>query len=64
MPWLGEMSRLTVASEFPTPQYSDDNPDMSPFPVCPADRRSYTQNCVVWIKNAGLQVISDFLILF
>ena len=33
----------------------------SPFPVRPLERRSYAQNCVVWIKPAGLQVIKvDF----
>lgn len=30
------------------------DPDES-FPVRPAEKRSYSQNCVVWIRQAGLQ---------
>ena len=41
-------------SEFPENPYGE-NDHKTPFPVRPSDRRSYTQNCVVWIKQAGLQ---------
>lgn len=29
--------------------------DNAVFPVKPVEKRSYSQNCVVWIKQAGLQ---------
>jgi hypothetical protein len=57
LPWLGKFSQMAPASEFVTPPYGSDetNDVRSPFPIIPADKRSYTQNCVVWIKNTGLQ---------
>ena len=55
LPWLGKMSSMSPIGDFSDPPYGE-NDEKSPFPVRPADRRSYTQNCVVWIKNTGLQV--------
>lgn len=46
VPWLGDLSYLGCAGQFE--QYLN-------FPVRPADKRSYSQNGVVWIKSAGLQ---------
>jgi len=61
VPWLGNLSKLGPASEFPVPPYGEGpQSGQSPFPVAPADRRSYAQNCVVWTKNAGLQVCRNF----
>ncbi|XP_013403665.1 integrator complex subunit 14 [Lingula anatina] len=56
LPWLGELDHLSAHSSmlFPEPPYGfEDN--RTPFPVRPQDRRSYAQNCVVWIKATGLQ---------
>jgi len=51
---------LAPAAEFSMPPYGEDaQGGQSPFPVAPLDKRSYAQNCVVWTKNAGLQVIGD-----
>lgn len=49
VPWLGDLTQLGVPldSEHPNPEES--------FPVRPAEKRSYSQNCVVWIRQAGLQ---------
>ena len=55
LPWLGDMNNLAPVSDFIEPPYGEDD-SKSPFPVRPADRRSYSQNCVVWIKPSGLQV--------
>lgn len=55
IPWLGSLSNLAPVTDFSESPYGDDN-NKTPFPVKPPDRRSYAQNCVVWIKPAGLQV--------
>ena len=55
LPWLGEIQNLAPISDFPEPPYGEDD-NKTPFPVRPTDRRSYSQNCVVWIKPSGLQV--------
>jgi len=60
LPWLGNLSKLGPAAEFSVSPYGDDV--QSPFPVTPASKRSYAQNCVVWTKNAGLQVGSILII--
>lgn len=45
IPWLGDFRLLTTAS----------NPaEKGTFPVKP-DKRSYSQNCVSWIRSSGLQ---------
>ncbi|XP_063221536.1 integrator complex subunit 14 [Bacillus rossius redtenbacheri] len=47
VPWLGDLRRLGSAEGLP---------DAAPaFPVRPAEKRSYSQNCVAWIRQAGLQ---------
>lgn len=47
IPWLGDFRY------FGTPDEA--LPNESPqFPIKP-EKRSYSQNCVVWIKQAGLQ---------
>lgn len=48
IPWLGDLRFMgTVDDLLP-------NENVGSFPVKP-DKRSYSQNCVVWIKQAGLQ---------
>ncbi|ELU02608.1 hypothetical protein CAPTEDRAFT_229105 [Capitella teleta] len=54
IPWLGNMQHLAPMQDFTTPPYGEDS-NKSPFPVRPSERRSYAQNCVVWIKHSGLQ---------
>ena len=62
LPWLGNLNRLGPAAEFSVPPYGEDaQSNQSPFPVAPANKHSYAQNCVVWTKNAGLQVILDLV---
>lgn len=45
IPWLGDFRLLTTAN---------DPAEKGSFPVKP-DKRSYSQNCVSWIRQAGLQ---------
>ena len=55
LPWLGDLRHLAPVGDFADPPYGDED-NKTPFPVRPVDRRSYAQNCVVWIKPSGLQV--------
>ncbi|KAG8287220.1 snRNA metabolic process [Homalodisca vitripennis] len=48
VPWLGDITQLGI----PDPERP--NPEEA-FPVRPADKRSYSQSNVVWIRQAGLQ---------
>lgn len=48
VPWLGDLSRLDAADNIPSEQCGS-------FPVRPSEKRSYSQNSVVWIRQAGLQ---------
>jgi len=54
LPWLGDLDKLTPASDFSEDKspYADDK---SPFPVSITEKKSYSQNCVVWIKPDRLQ---------
>ncbi|KAK7501745.1 hypothetical protein BaRGS_00007176 [Batillaria attramentaria] len=53
LPWLGNLNNLCPAGMLePTPGVVT---PPSPFPVRPAEKRSYAQSCVVWIKESGLQ---------
>lgn len=36
--------------------YGENEAQLSPFPVRPTDKRSYSSNPVVWIKSGSLQV--------
>ncbi|XP_054724711.1 integrator complex subunit 14-like [Uloborus diversus] len=47
--WLGDLNKLGPIE--PTSSSSSD----SSFPIKPSEKRSYAQNCVVWIKQSGLQ---------
>lgn len=51
IPWLGDLNNLGV------PESNNGGSDMlaPPFPIKPTDKKSYSQNCVVWIKQTGLQ---------
>ncbi|KAG1700932.1 Integrator complex subunit 14 [Nymphon striatum] len=52
IPWIGSFKELTPISCFETSPYSE----ASPFPVKKGtEKKSYVQNCVVWIKQSGLQ---------
>ncbi|KAI4466815.1 hypothetical protein MML48_2g00002103 [Holotrichia oblita] len=48
VPWLGDLNYLHCADNF-------SNELLSSFPVRPTEKRSYSQNSVVWIRQAGLQ---------
>ncbi|KRT78491.1 hypothetical protein AMK59_8028, partial [Oryctes borbonicus] len=48
VPWLGDLNYLHCSDNF-------SNEALSSFPVRPAEKRSYSQNSVVWIRQAGLQ---------
>ncbi|ESN90910.1 hypothetical protein HELRODRAFT_104323 [Helobdella robusta] len=52
LPWLGNFKKLGPMKEGEPSPYLDGK---SPFPVPTSDCKSYSQNCVVWIHNAGLQ---------
>lgn len=47
IPWLGDFRFFATPDEALPGENSQ-------FPIKP-DKRSYSQNCVVWIKQAGLQ---------
>ncbi|XP_071489130.1 integrator complex subunit 14-like [Diadema antillarum] len=51
--WLGKTSLLGPCLAFDENPYGDNN--KTPFPVRPAQKRSYAQNPVVWIKTGNLQ---------
>lgn len=53
VPWLGDLMKLMSVEDFLAGNH--DNEPVPSFPVRPAEKRSYSQNCVVWIKQAGLQ---------
>jgi hypothetical protein len=46
VPWLGKLDNLGI------PQGKDTSDGL---PVKPSEKRSYAQNYVVWIRQAGLQ---------
>lgn len=48
VPWLGDLNNLGAADAYTAEQ-------VGAFPVRPPDKRSYSQNGVVWIRQAGLQ---------
>ncbi|XP_057660808.1 integrator complex subunit 14 isoform X2 [Diorhabda carinulata] len=48
IPWLGDLNYLGSAESFTPDQIGS-------FPVKPVEKRSYSQNGVVWIRQAGLQ---------
>lgn len=48
VPWLGDLNSLGSGESF-TPDQAGS------FPVKPIEKRSYSQNGVVWIRQAGLQ---------
>lgn len=48
IPWLGDLRYVGNLED-------TQQPDNAVFPVKPIEKRSYSQNCVVWIKQAGLQ---------
>ncbi|PSN37584.1 von Willebrand factor A domain-containing protein 9 [Blattella germanica] len=53
VPWLGDLNRLGSLEDFHAMGHENE-PEPS-FPVRPHEKRSYSQNCVVWIRQAGLQ---------
>lgn len=52
--WIGNINNLAPISDFVEPPYGEDD-NKTPFPIRPAEKHSYAQSCVVWIKPSGLQ---------
>lgn len=52
--WIGNIKNLAPISDFVEPPYGEDD-NKTPFPIRPAEKHSYAQSCVVWIKPSGLQ---------
>ncbi|GIY52456.1 integrator complex subunit 14 [Caerostris darwini] len=48
IPWLGNFTHLGPTELAP-------ESDIPTFPIKPSEKRSYAQNCVVWIRQPGLQ---------
>lgn len=48
VPWLGNLNNLGSPDGLSSDQVGS-------FPVRPTEKRSYSQNGVVWIRQAGLQ---------
>lgn len=48
VPWLGDLNNLSTADSTRSEKFGT-------FPVRPSEKRSYSQNGVVWIRQAGLQ---------
>jgi len=55
IPWLGDLAQLAPMEDFDDAPYGIEGETKTPFPVRPVERRSYGQNCVVWIKPSGIQ---------
>ncbi|XP_022108011.1 integrator complex subunit 14-like [Acanthaster planci] len=56
IPWLGRFHLLGPCSAFANDPYGEDSASTkSPFPVRLQEKRSYSQNPVVWIKPTSLQ---------
>ncbi|KAK6624424.1 hypothetical protein RUM44_011283 [Polyplax serrata] len=56
VPWLGDLNYLGPLEEFSASSSQNSSTDNPPsFPVKPAEKRSYSQNVVVWVRQAGLQ---------
>ncbi|PIK61392.1 putative von Willebrand factor A domain-containing protein 9 [Apostichopus japonicus] len=55
IPWLGKFDLLGPCSAFEFNPYGENEAQLSPFPVRPTDKRSYSSNPVVWIKSGSLQ---------
>ncbi|XP_042857135.1 integrator complex subunit 14-like [Penaeus japonicus] len=53
IPWMGKLSNLGPASLLPTNPYGAN--DSTPFPIKVHDKKSYALNCVVWVRQGGLQ---------
>ena len=55
IPWIGKLSNLGPASLLATNPYAD---NATPFPLkatAPSkEKKSYAQNCVVWVRKGGL----------
>lgn len=49
VPWLGDLNNLGSVDLL------EHGEQAGSFPVRPSDKRSYSQNCVVWIRQVGLQ---------
>ncbi|XP_076067921.1 integrator complex subunit 14 isoform X4 [Oratosquilla oratoria] len=54
IPWLGDLDCLGPACLLPENPYTIKE-NGTPFPVKVHEKRSYSQNCVVWIRQEGLQ---------
>lgn len=46
VPWLGNLNNLGCTEQFD---------QCGSFPIRPPEKRSYSQNGVVWIRTSGLQ---------
>uniref|UniRef100_K1R957 UPF0464 protein C15orf44-like protein n=1 Tax=Magallana gigas TaxID=29159 RepID=K1R957_MAGGI len=55
--WIGNIKNLAPISDFVEPPYGEDD-NKTPFPIRPAEKHSYAQSCVVWIKPSGLQELN------
>jgi len=53
VPWLGDLTQLGSIEDAANLQGEDGSP-LPSFPVRPAGKRSYSVNCVVWIRQSGL----------
>ncbi|XP_063600703.1 integrator complex subunit 14-like [Penaeus indicus] len=54
IPWMGKLSNLGPASLLPTNPYGQ-NESSTPFPLKIQEEKSYALNCVVWVRQGGLQ---------
>ncbi|KAL7648899.1 UNVERIFIED_CONTAM: hypothetical protein RMT77_000833 [Armadillidium vulgare] len=54
IPWLGKLSNLGPVEALSVNPYGQSN-TTSPFPLKVPDKKSYAQNCVVWVRHGGLQ---------
>ena len=55
VPWLGDLNYLGPLEEFLDSSSCQNSENVPSLPVKPADKRSYSQNVVVWVRQAGLQ---------
>lgn len=55
VPWLGDLNYLGSLEEFTSLGLQSNSEPAPSFPVKPSEKRSYSQNSVVWVRQAGLQ---------
>lgn len=55
VPWLGDLNYVGPLEDFVSTNNQNNSENTPSFPVKPLEKRSYSQNVVVWVRQASLQ---------